>query len=277
MSFNKKYVILGLVILSLLWTGNIVFYNKYQLKAPIFIKNYYDIKRGIPSFDLYYIENINAKDKVVSITFPELGQQQYLNCNKMQCNTDGRYYSLNAIRIENFYGYMNDENNELKNKIITKGHITFESGKTMDVPLGKIYLNSDTTNGKDLKQISVSSSSDYTGGTVFSATKDLKVVGISGKFYDELKDILKININGKELSENTFPISLKSGESINISYSFKLKEKDLRSYNAYDFYIDLLTEDMSGKKDSGSIFVNFHCQSPEYYDIETLKKNRGWQ
>lgn len=269
MSIRKKYVIVTLVILSLLWTGNVIYYEKHQLKEPLFLKHYYDIKCG-NEFNLYYIENINATDEVTAISFPELKENlnYYINQGRY-----GSHYRLKTITI-NCFGNTMTQNSDLSNKTITKGKITMSSGKVIEVNLGKINLNADFNSYKGLKQIGVSASSGNTGTSVFSAEKDLKVTGIKGSLYENLNDALKISINGKDLNEKTFPISLKAGDSISISYCFEPKKND---FNAYSFYIDLLTEDINGKNDFACFFINHYYQSPEDYDIEALKKSRGWQ
>lgn len=70
MKINKNIVISLIVLLILFWTLNIIYYKKQVLKEPLFVKHYYDIKKGTGDFQLYYIQNINSKDRVVSITIP---------------------------------------------------------------------------------------------------------------------------------------------------------------------------------------------------------------
>jgi hypothetical protein len=75
MKLNKRLTALGIVLLILVWAGNITYYKKHVLTEPLFIKHYYDIKKGMSSFRLFYIQNINSKDSITSIVLPEISNQ----------------------------------------------------------------------------------------------------------------------------------------------------------------------------------------------------------
>lgn len=98
MNFNKKYIVFGSVILVLCWTLNLVYYQNKVIKDPLFINHYYDIPRGMSSFDLYYIQNLSSQSKVTSIIFPEIGEQ-HINFTETEVNSDNRYYTLKNIRV----------------------------------------------------------------------------------------------------------------------------------------------------------------------------------
>lgn len=272
---NKKMVIWGLLLLGLLWSGNIIYYEKQVLKEPLFIKHYYDIKKGM-RFQLCYIQNINSKDKVISIVFPEIGQQP-VNFNEYDSNINRRYYMLKTILVDIPNGVINEIPEEYKNKVITKARICFSNGKVLNVQLGKIYLYSDEIERIDLEP-SVSSRKDNTGSAIFMADKDINVIGINSKFYEEIKDILKISIDGKPLSNITFPIKLKQGECLSVSYGVIFNKDDIRVSDAYNFTIDVLTEDLLGNKGRSSCSVILESRSPEDFinvDIDALKTDRG--
>jgi len=274
MKLSKKKIILGVVFLVLLWAGNIIYYEKHVLKEPLFINHYYNLKTGMNDFRLYYIQNINSQDRVISIVFPEIGQQ-FLNFSELDGNSDSnrRYYMLKTITVNLFNGG-NEIPEEYKNKVITKAQICFSSGKKVNTDLGKIYLDNNEIEKIDLKQSSTSSSSDNTGSSTFIANKDINVTGINSKFQEELKDILQINIDGIPLSKMAFPIKLKAGTDLNLSYSFIFNKNDIRKNNAYFFTLDLLTEDFQGNKGTSSCFVNYCAQDPAEFDIDVIKNVR---
>lgn len=274
MKLNKNMVIFGGLLLLLLLASNIIYYEKQVLKEPLFVKHYYDVKKGINDFRLYYVQNINSQDRVVSIVFPEIGQQP-VSFNESNGNTDRRYYMLKTLTVNISNGGIDEIPVEYKNKVITKAKISFSNGKTMNINLGKIYLYNDEVGKMYLEQRSVSGSSDHTGSSNFISDKDLNIVGISSKFYEETKDILQINIDEYKLSNAPFPMKLKAGCALQVSYGFKVDKKDIRKNNAYNFTLNVLNEDLQGNKGSGICFVNFFVQSPEYLDIEALKDARG--
>ncbi|MBU3188962.1 hypothetical protein K9O30_07775 [Clostridium bowmanii] len=274
MNFNKKYIILGLAILVLCWTLNIAYYQNKVIKEPLFINHYYDIPKGMNSFDIYYIKDLSSQREITSVIFPELGTQS-MNFTDTDVNSDKRYYMLKNIRIDILNGSDSDIPEEYKNKVITKAIIEFSDGKTMNVNLGKIYLFSDELLARAFKFYSASSSSDNTGSSNLIADKDLKVTGIDGRFNEEVKDILEIKVNNKLLSEVKFPLYLKKGEILYINYGFNFNENLIKQNNAYSFPLNVLTEDLSGNLGSTPCFFNMHMQSPKYFDIDALKNIGG--
>ncbi|SHJ29290.1 hypothetical protein SAMN05444401_2630 [Clostridium amylolyticum] len=273
MKFNKKLVTCGLILFILTWTGNIIYYKNQILKEPLFMKHYYDIDNSRGEFRLSYIDNINSKDRVISIMFPEIGRQFY--CSELSQNTDRRYYALKTIKIDFPNENMNVLPKEFQNKLITKAEVMLSNGKNINVDLGKIYIHSDETKENHLKTFGTTGSSDYTGSQLFNADRDIKVIGIKGKIYEEIKDVLRVSIEGKNLSDITFPINLKKGEPFDISYAFKFNKNDIRKNNAYLFTLDILTEDFQGNKGVTTCYLGYNSYSPHNYDIKTLKNSKG--
>lgn len=274
MNLNKKYIILGSAILVLCWTLNIAYYQNKVLKQPLFIHHYYDIPQGMNNFDLYYIQNLSSQREISSIIFPEIGQQ-HMNFTDTDVNSDKRYYMLKAIRVTILNGNVDPIPEEYKNKVITKALIEFTDGKTMNVNLGKIYLFSDEVATSAFKFYSVSSSSDNTGSSNLKADKDLMITGVSGRFNEDVKDVLEIKVNNKLLSDIKFPMNLKKGEIVYINYGFNFKGNLIKQNNAYSYPLNILTQDSLGNKESTPCYFNMHMQSPEYFNIDELKNSGG--
>lgn len=276
MNLNKKLIVIGMVLLIVLWTGNIIYYEKHAIKEPLFIKHYYDVNISGDIFKLYYVQNINSKDKIINIVLPEIGQQ-YINFAEYDMgNTNGPYYKLKVLMININNGSNNKIPDEYKNKFITKAQITFSNGKTMNVNLGKIYLYSDKNNSGDLVQRGVTETTDSNGSTILYANKDINITGINSRFYDGLKDVLKINIGGVPLSKITFPIKMKAGETIDVSYAFNFNNKnDIRLNNAYNLTFNILMEDSQGKKGSSHCLIDFYPYSSDNININVLKDDKG--
>lgn len=272
MNFNKRYIVFGSAILVLCWTLNIIYYQSHVIKEPLFINHYYDVRKGMNDFELYYIKNLSSQSKVQSITFPEIGQYQ-MNFTEADVNSDKRYYMLKSIKVNIINGGGNSIPEEYKNKVITKALIVFSDGKTINVNLGKIYLFSDELPSSGLEFYSVTSTSDNTGSSNFTAEKDMKITGIDSKFSEDVKDILEVKINNTLLSDINFPLNLKKGEPLDINYGFNFKGNLIKQNNAYSFRLNVLTEDLLGNKGSTPCFINMHMQSPEYFDMSGLKDN----
>ena len=274
MKINKKHLALAMILLVFCWVGNVICYEKHVLKQPIFLKHYYDIPQGMNQLRLFYIEDLSSQNKITSICFPEIGQQQ-VNFSESDWNNDRRYYRMKTIAINLFTGPMEVMPVQYKNKIITKAEIKFSSGKTMQVNLGKIYLYNDGLQHRDFDFKSTSSSSDGMGSIEFTAKKDVKVTGIDSSFQEETKDIFQINVNGHAISNLDFPIELKKGDSFSIGSGFDFAKAPIKRNNVYNFVVNILTEDSAGNKGNTSCFVNTCPQSPETFDMKALKSARG--
>lgn len=140
-----------------------------------------------------------------------------------------------------------------------------------------MYLcDSDKNKTSYLKREMQSSSSDNTGGTTFYADKDIYITGINNRFYNDIKDILEISIDGTKLSDVKFPIKLNVEQSISIAYAFKFSNKnDIRLNNAYHLVFNLSTEDLQGNKGISSCFIDFYPSSSDNLNIKALKNNKG--
>lgn len=277
MKLNKKLVAIGLVLLIMLWTGNIIYYKKHVIKEPLFIKHYYDVYIKGDIVNLYYLQSTTSKDKIINITFPEI-EQKYIEFTENDIdNSKGPYYRLKALNINVNNGSNNEVSDEYTNKVITRANIAFSSGKTMNVNLGEIHLyNSDKNKTSYLKREMQSSSSDNTGGTTFYADKDIYITGINNRFYNDIKDILEVSIDGTKISDVKFPIELDAEQSINIAYAFKFSNKnDIRLNNAYHLVFNLSTEDSRGNKGSTPCFIDFYPSSSDNLNINALKNNKG--
>lgn len=271
MNYNKKGIILGLIFLAAAWAGNILYYNNHVLKEPVFIKHYYDLKNGMNTFQLYYIQNINSDQHVAAITFPEL-ENQYVDFGENDWNSDHRYYKLKIINISLFRATPEDIPSQYKNKLITKAQVHFSDGKVMTVDLGRIYLYNDSSEKPSIFTANASSGSDNTGSVTFRTDGQIKIIGIITKFPELLDNPLKIRINNNSLMDIKFPIELRDMRTFDMNYSFNFEKKDMRNNYVYNFPVDILTEDSNGNRGYGSFFVSHWLQFPEQYDISSLVK-----
>lgn len=274
MKINKKLAVCGLALLIILWAGNIIYYENQILKEPLFIKHYYDTPYDVNEFRLYCIENANSKDAISSIVFPEISNS-YVNFTESYDHSWSRYYNVKVIIVKLYSGNSNTLPPEYNNKVITKALIGFSNGKSMTVDLGKIYLCSDKAQSSALKTSMSSVSSDNIGRVSLITKEDINITGINSNFYDGMKDILKIDINGKELSKTTFPVKLKSGDQFTVDYTFNFNKNDIRKLYAYNFTLNLLTEDSQGTKGTSSLFITSQQQLGGNFKVKALEKNVG--
>lgn len=273
MNLNKKFITIGVVLLIFSWVGNIFFYEKHILSEPIFIKHYYDVPDGMNNIQLYYIQNINSQESIASIEFPEIGQD-FISFTESDRNSDNHYYKLKSISVNLYNRDQNKVPDNLKNKVITKAKFTFTNGKVLDEDIGKVYLYSNNTNDPTLTTVKASSSSDNMGASTLRASKDIKITGIQTKFPEIVGDVVSMKINEKAIKDIKLPLELKTGDTVEVSYGFKFNKDDIRRNNAYNFTIDILTENTDGTKGSRLCMLNYWLQFPEQYDIQSLRMDR---
>lgn len=275
MNLNRKILIPTLILLVISWTLNTAYYKSHMLKEPLFLKHYYDIKRGMPFFDLYYIDNIDSKVDIAGISFPEIGQG-YVEFNRSDSNTDRKHYKTNIISVVINRGNMEDIPEYYKNKLITKVQVQFTNGKVMDVDIGKIYLYSEDPGSPVVKTNGTPGSNDSTVGTSNYIEKYTKINGAYSKFPEIVGDVVRLSINGKALENINFPLELEMGNMFQLKYCFNFKENDIRRNYVYAFSIDFTSEDRLGDEIPNGIYLNYYPQSTNMLDINALKKDRGY-
>jgi hypothetical protein len=271
MKLNKRLIVFGLALLLLFLTGNIIYYKNQVITNPIFLKDYVSMPAD-SSFPLSYVEDINSKDSIISIYFPEI-KYQCTNFSQMCENTDNRYYRLKTLLIYLYNGPDSQASAKYINKVITKAKITFSNGKTENVNVGSIHLVSDTP--RSLKQSSICASTDNTGSFGFTTDKDILITGIDKKSYTFVSDIMDISIDGNPISKIKFPILLKSKCQIVIYYKFNFNKNLKKQNNVYFFNFNILTQDLNGTKGITPCFIQMIPYSPNDINIKTLKAERG--
>ena len=286
MKLNKKYIAIGISFLVLCWIGNIIYYKDHVLKEPLFIKHYYDVEKGDREINLFYIQNINSKNKITSIVLPEIGQQE-LTFTESDGEVDKKYYMLKNVDVKIIDYNEEDIPDEYKNKVITKAQVQFSDGTTMNVNLGEIYLYSDEIEHEDLS-IQCTTTSSYTNESSTSGTTlgvhpnttlgvddKIKITGISSNFDEEIKDIIHIYVNEEPIDKDSFPIYLKKDDTISFGYAFDYSNNIKKINNAYFLKFNVLTEDPEGDKGSTSFNVYSNMPEPTNFDIHSLKADLG--
>lgn len=274
MNIKRKYVIIGIVLLVIAWAGNIYYYKMHVLKRPLFVNHYYDIKNGMDVFRLHFIENINDKNGIAYVSFPEI-EDGYLSADIFNGNSDDRYYSMKTIQVRIPRSSDGIVPESLKNRVITKIRAYTMGGRTYDADIGKIYLDWDVPGEHNLEFVTGQGSSNNTGYTMFSSKTDMKIYGVSSRFPEMMDKPFYIAIDKTPLKDIKFPIELKKGTTITVDYGFMFDGEDIRKNYAYEYTIDLLIEDESGKRGVCPVYISYWVQSPEEYDIAAMRRDRG--
>lgn len=271
MKINKKVVIFLLIGLILVCSGNIIYYEKHVLKSPLFIKNYSALSKGL-DLKIHYIQNINSKDKIVSIELPEL-KNEMLNFREEDVSSDKVNYKLKEIIIK----FPDDDIVKYSNETITKAKIKFSNQKTINVNLGQIYIDGNIEPNEDLKNISNSVSypqnGELSGNSTLEVYRNVKIIGIGNRFSKVTDGILKLKLNEKNISDVNFPMNANVGDTIYLEYELNFKEDDERINNDYGLQLNILTEDSAGNKKVQDIPITRSINSLDGINIKLLKKN----
>jgi hypothetical protein len=271
MKLNKRRIVFGLALLLLFLTGNIIYYKNQVIVNAIFLKDYASMSAD-GCLPLSYVEDINSKDSVASIYFPEI-KYQCTNFSQPWENTDNRYYRLDTLLIYLYNGPDSQSSRKYINKVITKAIITFSNGKTENVNVGNVHLLGDTT--PSLQQRSNCCSTDNTGDCSFTTDKDIYITGIDNKSYALVKDVMQVYLDGTPISKVKFPIMLKSKYQIDISYNFDFTKNPEKQNNTYLFDLNILTKDLNGNKGITPCSIQFSHNCPSDVNIPILKDERG--
>jgi hypothetical protein len=274
MKINIRIVIAGLIVLAMVWVGNLYYYNKHVLGEPVFMKHYYDVVKGMNSFQLYYIDNLNSNTSVVKLIFPELGPELVCITDNL-LNKDGRYYRMNTIYVTLYNGSMDNIPEQYINKLITKAIVYLSDGRVFNVNLGKIYIYNEEIGQKVLHFVNEMASSDGSGSTGFYADKDISINGIYCKFPEIAEGVMNIKLNDIDLKDVKFPVEVKKNYNFEVRYSFIFKKDDERRNYEYNFPLYIKTHNTTVNKDYDLCFTNHYVQSLNDLDFKKLKEEQG--
>lgn len=264
-NFIRK-VILGVVILALVWTGNIYYYHQHQLSKAQFMTHYYDLYgRKTIIFNLYYLVNREDDLEVISIYFPKLDYHARLHPSGIR-QREG-YYKIKTVHVE-------IDKEELKPPdgekiLVQEGVISFSDGTTENHELGKLYFNLEDQ-PSHLVTHSVGSRSDNTGYTYLRAKERVTVSGLESSFREDFDDVFDIMINNTPLSEGVFPFQAGKNDRIDVKYSlsFNGEVEDPRQHIFLNFSMSLLTENEEGQKGRSYFSMNYF----PVFEFDDLKK-----
>lgn len=298
MKVNKKLIIGVIFILGLAWIFNAGFYMSRKIDGPVFTYSYCSNQRIV---QLSYLMNESDDDKVIKIILPELNNAEFdtlgnwsfdnyfmVNGNVQQSiDDDGSpHYKKNDIAINLDQGYYpsgeeyNFENLSKDDINITKIKYLMESGKTDEVEIGSIKFDKtdvEIDRGYDLF-VHYGSSTLYQdkhriSESTFIAKDDLQIVGVEGILETKMAKNCIIKINGEEVNENSFPISIKNTETITVSSEMKYP-----FYFNSNFDFKIIVRDPEGTEDKITVpndFINQGYTAININDVDELLEMRG--
>lgn len=248
---HRNKVVLGILLLAVLWAGNLFYYRQHQLLKPLFMQHYYDLRGDKISLHLFYLTNRNQKAEVIALEIPG-----YFPVSATPYEfADYKYYKL--MRTTALL-----DRKDLKSILktdrlkLTDLQVTYSDGKKQKVNIGEVNIRLDDQPGPEYLPQSSGGSSDGANFAEFKIGQPVKITGVDYMFADRLADALQLYINDKPVQKSLFPLEINANQPITVKNSFAFDpQKDTRIYNMYHFEMLLKLEKADGSKSAGSVLI----------------------
>lgn len=270
---NQVKVGLSLMVLVLLWVGNIFYFQRYQLDEPLFMKHYYSIQNigNELSFDLYYLVNHSEDVGVSRVHIPALGIDAYPAWDNERSRL--QYHKVKSARLEWDELTLASLDDHAK---VTEIEVEFTNGIRQLVDIGEIVIHRVKADHPYLHSQSSGSSSDHTGFSIFREKELLKPIGVKHLPPNLDAKVLSIQVNGQDIKGEIYPESFDHKSFLEVKYAFQFPESDPRAKHVYGSMtvLDVQTED--GQMKEGLIFLHYvpHWNNEDIQLIVNERKDK---
>ncbi len=251
---NRAKIGLSLLVLVLLWVGNIAYYQRHQLEAPLFMKHYYDIGTlgDQLNVELYYLVNQNQDVGIYNVRVPSLNHDLYPTWEHERNRS--RYHKVKSVRLEWSEAMLDDLGDQEK---ITELEVQFSNGTRQLVDIGEILIRKIEGEEPYIHTQSSGGSSDNTGYSHFREKESLKPIGIKHLPPGLDPKLLSVQVNGQDLQGEINPHLFDFKPYLEVNYGFKFPKEDPRAQHIYGSMsvIEVQTED--GQRKEGLMFINY--------------------
>jgi len=186
---------MGIVLIVLIWTANLVYFETQQLSEPLVLNSYYELHlREIVTFDIYYLMNKGDDNRLIQVILPE-GRSLRVDSD----NTESTYTHHNLKRAsvimnkDDIEGLLDDGDYSF-----TDVELKFSNGEKVNTEIGEIIIHQgqeDDLDDSPLQFSSGGSSNNNMGFTILSVKKPVVIHSLNYQWQEELKDFLQIYIN----------------------------------------------------------------------------------
>lgn len=252
MRIKRNYMIFGLFLWIAAWIGNVYYFK--VLKEPFFLKHYYEVREGMQTISLYYIDMANREDKITSIYFPEIDYKPVI-LNKTISIHSGNY-DLKSIELNLLQGDDKEILDKIKNTLVTKIEVEYKNGEKRVIDIGRIYIYTENKINSDI--LSFRSISSISGGrtiATFRANDNLKIKKLNYEFMD-MDGLLGLKVNGKVVNGDEPSTIIAKDEELTVEANFEFNKESSMKYNVYNFFVNVEFETLDGKMGVNSFAVN---------------------
>lgn len=207
---GKKWLVVMTILITGSWIGNIGYYMSMQLEEPLFLKHYITVGNvGGESITIRYLENIHVKDK---ISYIQLEEMPHLHFQKWARTSYSHQKLMEASASLKWDRMPEDLQLPL---VIRSAKIIFDSGRSMEVPIGEIQIVARENNGV-LDLISASSNGDYRVSLEKSATLE----SIDFTHREQLEPWYQLMESDVPVDELDFPMRMSKGDGLSFSHNW---------------------------------------------------------
>ena len=271
---NISFLKYGLIAVVLCFIISLFVYMQFYIDEPVFLKHYYDMEINYSAnMNIYFITNSFNTRKISEINFPQMPDGfAFINIINIGNGLYPGYYWTEKFAHYNYHNFnfeiraINFNENDIKEEsvVLDKAVIIYSNGEKQEVNIGKIVLHKNSKHSESLTSTFVKSSNDNTSTSVFISNDNFVINSISSNLDEEVKDILKLSLDGKDTNQLNYPIHITPDDSLTFDSQFKFDSQDMRRYNVYDIQKKISLIDSEGNQESTRI-LNLDYQPAEIF------------
>lgn len=246
---NRTKIVVGLILLVLLWAGNIYFFERNQLNEPLFLKHYYDLTLTGDhlQFDLYYL--VNRQDDAKTATL-RMEDNSFFFQTTEDVKYRGQYWTLKHITVH----LSKDQIRQTASDriIIQNIRVQFPRQQEKKIQIGEIHVRLGDSNSNILFPRMTGTASDGKMSkslAAFDLKQPSKVIGFQIPEMGQIKNQVKLKVNQTEWTNQPLPVS--AANDIQVEYLLPKQ-----SINMYSLDAQVLFEKADGRKEIGKFRIS---------------------
>lgn len=248
----------GLISVVLCFIISLLVFMQFPLDEAVFLKHYYDIEINNNTYmNIHYITSSIDTRRINEIKFPHMPDDfAYVNISYFNNGHEYGYYNIekfahynyNVISLEFNTKKLYQEENKEETVILDKAVVIYNNGDEQEVDIGKIVLHKNSMSTESLTSTFVSSTNDNTSTSEFISNDNLVINSISSYLDEDIKDIFKLRLDGKDINQINYPIKITPDDSLTFDSQFKFDSQDLKRYNVYEIQKRISLIDSEGNQ-----------------------------
>ncbi|HZG77305.1 MAG TPA: hypothetical protein VEZ72_15750 [Paenibacillus sp.] len=263
---RKDVVWLFGALLFAAWGGNLWYFEAVKVEKPLFLEHYYEIPVDLLSHQrMYYIADRQSRREPIQI---RVNEEFNLYVEQISTRSERGRLKLQEAVVRPSSEAHRGMNEPFRFREAT---VYYNDGTEDVVSLGEWIVHPNASFSNKVEFSYGKSSSDGTGSSGGTVREQVTIASVAYSFPDLLSDAIDVAANGNSVrGEGTFPMTLREGDALDVSYTFRLPDDDERRFHAYQLMIKLLDE-------RGRIVnVQFINDQPRLYD-EHLREYVRWR